>query len=96
MVQTLLADGANPALGKSIRVRRVRWGEHHLDALGYEHGLKGWAELGIPIMDQVANGDRASLPIPHDLACLLGDPRGGRLARAAGEIHATRVQLDEK
>jgi hypothetical protein len=44
VAETFLTDGAHPALGEGVGVRRLWRREHHLDALGRKHGLKGWAE----------------------------------------------------
>jgi hypothetical protein len=52
LIQAFLPNRAEPALGEGIGIRRLNWGQQHVDPLGDEHGVKGVAELGVAVMDE--------------------------------------------
>jgi hypothetical protein len=54
-------------------------------------------KLPVPVADEEAQGlGRTILQLPTELACLLGDPGGGRVGRAAHEVQAARAEFDEE
>src|SRR6266540_2916830 len=51
-VEAVSADGAHPALGEGVGVRRLDRGGDHFDALAAEDFVEGVAELGVAIVDE--------------------------------------------
>src|SRR5437870_4531148 len=51
-VETVAADGADPALAESVRVRRPERGADDLGTLAAEDVVKDAGELAVPVMDQ--------------------------------------------
>jgi len=77
-VETISAQRADPALGISVRVRRLDRGADHPDALSAEDLVEGVAELRVAVVDE--NPERRLLAEPHDqVARLLGDPAAVRI-----------------
>ncbi len=54
-VEAVPADGADPAFGECVCLRRTERGADDLDALASEDVVKGAAELTVAIMYQVAD-----------------------------------------
>jgi hypothetical protein len=52
-VGDLAADGGDPAFGGGVHPRRLRRGEHYLDASRREYGVEGSGELRVAVPDQV-------------------------------------------
>src|SRR6266545_25815 len=50
--EAVSADGAHPALGEGVGVRRLDRGGDHFDALAAEDFVEGVAELGVAIVDE--------------------------------------------
>ena len=51
-IETVAADGAHPALGERVRVRRLDRRPDHLDPYGGEQRVEGASELAVPIAEQ--------------------------------------------
>src|SRR5689334_4532392 len=80
-VETVSAESADPALGVSVRVRRLDRRADHPDALSPEGLVEGVAELRVAIVDE--EPERLLVAEPHDqVARLLGDPPSVRIRRA--------------
>ena len=58
-VEAVAADGADPALGERVRVRRPKWGADDLDAFALEDVIEGAAELAVAVVDQEPDRPRA-------------------------------------
>ena len=96
VVEVFVTRGADPALGVGVRRGCAVGRAHDHDALGGEHRVEGGRELGVVIVDDEAGRGARLLQGPGQLACLLGDPRGGRVGAAASEVHAPRSHLNEE
>jgi hypothetical protein len=80
-VEALRAEGADPALGVSVRVRRLDRRADHPDALRAEDLVEGMAELRVAIVDE--KPERLLVAQLHDqVARLLGDPASVGIRRA--------------
>jgi hypothetical protein len=58
-VEALAADGADPALGERVRVRRPKRGADDLDAFVLEDVIERAAELAVAVVDQEPDRPRA-------------------------------------
>ena len=96
VVEALRARRADPALGVGVRVRRAVGRAHDLDPLGREHRVEGRRELGVAIVDEEAGRRARLLQRPGEVARLLGDPGGGRVGGAAGEMDPPGADLEEE
>ncbi len=85
VVQACSAGGAYPALRHRIGTRRPVWRSHEFHSCTLEDRGEAGRELPIPVMDEVAAGDGPVLDLPTQVACLLRDPRCGRVQGAAGK-----------
>jgi hypothetical protein len=94
-VETVPADGSDPALGVGVRVRRSNRRADHLDPLGTEDLIEPAAELRIAIVDQ--KPERLLIAeLHHQVASLLRCPAavGGR---ATGDVlDPSRRQRNEE
>ena len=57
-VEAVAPDGADPALGKRVRLRRPKRGADDLDALAFEDVVEGATEFAVAVVDQEANRPR--------------------------------------
>src|SRR2546430_17378994 len=51
-VEAVAADGADPAFGERVGLRRPKWGADDLDALASEDLVERAAELAVAVVDQ--------------------------------------------
>ncbi len=86
VVEALLARGADPARRVGVRVGGAIRRADNRHALRREEGVESRREFCIAVVDQVANRRPALLARPGAAARLLGNPGGGRVSRAAGEV----------
>jgi hypothetical protein len=77
-IQALTPDRADLAFGDRVRARRPDRRPDHAHAFGSEHVVERARELGVSIADQHRGVDARLVPVPHEVAGLLGHPRGGR------------------
>src|SRR5919199_3980566 len=93
-VKTFGAYRPDEALGVSVRLRRPNRHVDHLDAFAAEDLVEGGGELTVTIVDQKPH------PLEQageaEVARLLGHPGTGRVGRAAGEVDAAALELDEE
>src|SRR5919106_2614357 len=83
-VEAVGADGADPALGVGVRVRRLDGRADQLDALAPEDLVEGVAELRVAVVDE--KPERLLVAELHDqVARLLDDPAAVRI-RGAGDV----------
>jgi hypothetical protein len=108
-VETLGADGPDPALRASVGVRRLDWRQHHVGALRVEDVVKRSAELPVTVADEEAHPAPLLLQCLQEVAGLLCDPGavgvGGRLVgdrgrsrrwQPAAGASAAACRLDEE
>src|SRR5512133_3845257 len=95
-IQALIPDRSDPTLGHCIGIRCPVGGQDDLDALGPEHRVEASAELGVPVVDQEADGQKPILEVPAQLPGLLDDPAGSGMLGAAGDMDSAGGQLDEE
>src|ERR687898_2730145 len=94
-VEAVGTDGADPALGDGVRVRRLDGRADHLDALAPEDVVEGVAELRVTVVDE--KPERLLVAEPHDqIARLLGDPAAVRVRRARDVLDPSRRQRNEE
>lgn len=98
-VESLFSCTPEPSLSIRIRFGCSVWSQYDFYAFSLEHPVEGRGELGIPVVDQEAEG----LPLfllfpqrPNDVTCLLGDPFPGWVSCATGEVHTTSAKLNEE
>src|SRR4029077_12137090 len=81
-VEAIGANGANPALGVSICVRRLDRRADHSDAFAPEDLIEGVVELRVAVVNE--EPERLLLTkFHHQVASLLGDPLPVRVRRAS-------------
>ena len=94
-VEAVGANGAHPALGVGIRVRRLDRRADHSDAFGPEDVVEGVAELRVAIVDE--EPERLLLAQLHDeVASLLGHPSAVRVRRAGDVLDTSRRERVKK
>ncbi len=96
LVQAFLADRANPALRKGIRIRRPHWPPNDRHILRRKDRIEGSRKLGVTVVDQETHRQASVLDVPTQLARLLGHPSTGRVRGAAGQMDTATAELDEK
>ena len=95
-VEALAPDGADPALGERVRLRRPERCPDDLDAFASEDLVENVAELAVAIVDQVADRCYPFRERPAELACLLSRPDPAWVRGAAGQMHTPAAELDEE
>ena len=96
VVQALLADGANPALGDGVGVGGL---DRRADDLGAElvpDVVEGSGELAVAVVDQESDDSGIVFEGDEEVTGLLGNLRTGGVGGDAGEVHTPGVQLDEE
>jgi hypothetical protein len=58
-VEAVAAEGADPAFGERVCLRRAKRGANDLDALASEDLVEGAAELAVTVVDQEAGRCRS-------------------------------------
>jgi hypothetical protein len=82
-IEAVGGQGADPALGEGVRVRRLDRSTDHLDALGAENLVEGVAELRVAVVDEEPER-LLVLELHGQVARLLSDPAAVRV-----ELQAT-------
>jgi hypothetical protein len=95
-VQALSADRAHPALREGIGVGRLGRCQYHLRALSAEEVVKGAAELGIPIPQDILNMSPLLAEYQQQVACLLSNPGAVRVGSDPGQVDAPGGQSDKE
>ena len=54
LVEAVAADGADPAFGERVGLRRPKWGADDLDAVASEDLVEDTAELAVSVVNQTA------------------------------------------
>lgn len=99
MVETLVAQRADPAFGNRVGLRSAIGCQDDFDTFRAKDGVKRRGELGVPVVYEEAHGFDAGvsiLEVPGQLTDLLGHPGLTGVCRTAGEMHATCAQLNEE
>ena len=60
VIQAFFSDGANPAFGEGIGIRRLKRGMDNVDTFRLKDSIKSLAEFGIVVVDQETSGSSAS------------------------------------
>ena len=94
VVKALFAHGPHKALREGVRPGCPDRRSDDPDALGSEHRIERSRELGVSVAKEEPNA-RGPL-VDGEVPRLLGDPRGVRVRRNAGQVHAPRRELDEE
>jgi hypothetical protein len=97
-IEAVGAEGACPAFGVGVRVRRLDRRTDHLDALASEHLVEGVAELRVPVTDE--KPERLLVAeLHHEVARLVGDQLTARFVQAVrgtARLSAQRTAQDER
>jgi plasmid stabilization system protein ParE len=93
-VEALRPDGSDEPLGDGVCLRCPHGRLDDADARAAEHLVEGARVLAVAVADQQA---RAMVgEVEAEVTRLLGDPRSGRVGRAAGEPDASACVRDEE
>lgn len=95
-VQTFFPNGAHPALGECVGIRRRERDGDDVGTDGLEYLVKPFGELRIVIMDQLADGELPLFKRPGHLPRLLDHPGFVRLRGTAGHIDPPGSVLNEE
>jgi hypothetical protein len=95
-VEAVGAEGAYPAFGVGVGVRRLDRRADDLSAEPVPHVVKGSGELAVPVVDQEPDDGGLFIERDEEVAGLLGDPGTGGVGGDAGEMHTPVVKLDEE
>ncbi len=96
VIETLDLERLQPAFHEGVHVRRPHTGPHHVDVLGLEDRVELRRELAVVVANQVGRLVLLVIKLHRQVACLLSDPRRGRVLRHAGHDHAARADVDEE
>src|SRR5213595_658465 len=95
-VEALASDGADPAFGVGVRLRRLWRRLDDVDAGGGEHRIEDGGELRVAVAQQEPEPGGATVEVHEQVTCLLGDPGAGRVDGNAGDVHLPGGDLDEE
>jgi hypothetical protein len=95
-IEAVAADGAHPALGVGVCVRRSHGCLDHLDPLGAEDLVEGTTELGVALVDQQPESGLVLASLDNEVAGLLGYPGAVRLGRAGDEFESAGREREEE
>ncbi len=95
-VKTFFANSADPAFSKRVGFRGMHRGCDDLERFSFENGVEDSRVLAVAIAQQEVRRITRLLQLPHEVPCLLINPRSGRMRRDACEMNATRADLNEK
>jgi hypothetical protein len=95
-VETVAADGPDPALGERVGVWRTKRRADDLDAVAFEDVVEGAAELAVAVADQEPDRLGPIQERPGKLPGLLGCPTPIRVGGATGEMNAAAAEVDEE
>src|SRR5512133_3045643 len=93
-VETLGADAADEALRVGVCLGCTDRRVDHLESFAAEDLVEGSTELAVAVVDQEPHPleQAGEAEVPR----LLGDPVAGRVGRAARQVDASAVELDEE
>ena len=94
-VEAFPAYAADPALDVRVRVRRLQWRSDDLHPCAAKEGVKGAAELRIPVVDQKPGLLAVIVKVHQQVARLLQHPRAVRVARTGDALDAPAADTDE-
>ena len=95
-IETVTADGSDPALGERVGVWRTKRRADDLDALALEDVVEGAGELAVAVADQEPERLGSIRERPGKLPGLLGCPTPIRVLAATGEMNAAAAEFDEE
>jgi hypothetical protein len=90
-VQAFAPNRPDPALGTGPGAGCSDGRPDHAPSPGAEHVVAGAGELGVAIADRHRRTCVGFLASPAEVACPLGEPRGGRVRGAAGDDDPPRI-----
>ena len=96
MIETLSANGADPAFRECIRLRSLIRGFYKFDPLRSENGIEGCRELLVVVADEIGFVLGFFLQFPDQLTSLLGNPGCVGVRRTACQMNASGPQFDEE
>lgn len=95
-VQAFGPDGANPAFGVGVRLRRPHRGADHSDPVRGKDVIEGGGELRVAVTDQHLEPVGLRAHLHQQLAGPLRDPGPGGVRGDAGQPHAAPVEFDDE
>jgi len=94
--QTLFFDRPHPAFRVRVQIRASCWQSKWIHTSRLDQFSKGWAELRISVVQQIAAAPQASPLLHRDVSRLLLHPLLIRVRRESCQIHAASLQVDEE
>ena len=91
--KTFLLDGSHPTFGKCIQIRAARGQFHDVDPLRGQHLIKGSAEFGVAIVQQIATGAQGASGFVDRVASHLSDPGFGGVPCDSAESDSSTPQV---
>src|ERR1035441_5370968 len=96
MIETLLADGADEALGVRVRTRRTDRSTDGLDTDRGEHLVEAGGELGVAVADEESEVPTGILQVRGEIAGHLGGPWAVRVGGGSEDVHDAALDLDDE
>jgi hypothetical protein len=96
LVQALLARRADPAFRERIRIWRLDRRADDRDTLRSEYGIEGRRKLGVPVVEQEADGHCSVLDLPTETTRVLRHPRRRWTSCTSREMHPPASQLNKE
>ena len=94
--KTFLLDGSHPTFGKCIQIRAARGQFHDVDSLRGQHLIKGGAEFGVAVVQQITTGAQGASGLVNRIASHLSDPGLGGVTGDARDSDAAALQVEEE
>jgi hypothetical protein len=95
-IEAVVADGAYPALGERVRVRRLHGRPDHLDSLAAKDLVESPAELAVTVVDQQPERPFLLAQLHREITRLLRHPGSGGIRRAGHELDSTGREREEE
>src|ERR1035437_3125238 len=96
MVEALLADGADEALGVRVRTTRTHRRADALDADRGEHLVEAGGELGVAVADEEPEAPAGIVHVRGEVPGYLGHPGTVRVGSGPENMHNAALDLDDE
>src|ERR1035441_5171565 len=96
MVEALLADGADEALGVRVRTRRTHRRADALDADRGEDFVEAPRELGVAVADEEPESPSGIVHVRGEVPSCLGHPWAVRVGSGPENMHDAALDLDDE
>ena len=96
VVEAFTSQGPDEAFGERVRPWRPYWRLDHPGTDVGAHGVERGGEFRVAISDQEPDGGGPLAEVHDKVACMLRDPRTGRMTCNAQDVHASGVDFDHE